>query len=150
MSPGRRNLGDRVGGRQGHDAGREQGRAEEAEAEQGCREVTGERLERAGRVAGVVDRDLVDVEGRGAGDDDEQADDPGQHGADDDVDALVAQILDGQPLVDRVGLDEGKAPRGERRPEGRHRDEHRVAGQRHAGHDQAARRRAPVRVGEEA
>jgi hypothetical protein len=87
-------LGDRVGGRQGHDAGREQRRAEKAEAEQSCRELPGEWLERAGRVAGVVDRDPVDVQGRGAGDDDEQADDPGQHGADDDIDALVAQILD--------------------------------------------------------
>ena len=54
----------------------------------------GEWLECAGRVAGILDCDPTDVEGRGAGDDDEEADDPGQQGADDDVDSLVEEILD--------------------------------------------------------
>ncbi len=45
----------------------------------------------------VIDVLAVDVQRRRAGDDDEHADDAGQHGAANDVDALVAQILHGQP-----------------------------------------------------
>ena len=57
--------------------------ANEAEAEEGRGQAAGQRLECPRGVAGVVDRRSLRVQGRGAGDDDEGADDPGQHGADD-------------------------------------------------------------------
>ena len=87
-------LGDRVGGGERHDRRREQRRAEQAEAEERGGEAAGQRLERAGRVAGVVDLDPAGVQSRGAGDDDEEADHAGEDGADDDVDPLEAQVLD--------------------------------------------------------
>ncbi len=70
-------------------------------------------------------------------------------GTDHDVDPLEAQVLDAQPLVDRVGLDEGESPGGERRADRRHRDEDRIVVQRNARHHEPLGRRAPVRVGEE-
>jgi hypothetical protein len=71
----------------------------------------------------------------GAGDDDEEADHSGQHGADDHVGALVAQILDLELLVDGVRLDEGQAPRRQRRADGGDGDQQRLAVERQAGHD---------------
>jgi hypothetical protein len=90
------------------------------------------------------------VQRRRAGDDDEEADHPGQHRADDDVDALVSQVFHVQPLIDRVGLDEGKPPGRQGCADRRHRDQQGVAGQRDPGHDQPLGGRAPVGLGEQA
>ena len=104
---------------------------------------------RAASLASLI-VDALDVQRRRAGDDDEEADHAGQHGADDHVDPLVAEVLDLQLLVDRVGLDEGQAPRRQRRADRRHGDEHRLAVERQARHDQALGGGAPVGVGEHA
>ena len=143
-------LRDRVGGRERHDRRRQQRRAEEAEPEEGRGGVAGQRFEPAGGVAGGFDFDPGDVQGGGAGDDHEEADDAGEDGADRDVDPLVAEVVRLQPLVDHEGLDEGQPPRRERGADRRHGDEQRLPGQRDRRDDGAARRGAPVGVGEDA
>ncbi len=90
------------------------------------------------------------MQGRGAGDDHEEADDPGEDGAGNDIDPLEAQVLDAEPLVDGVGLDEGEPPRRQRRPDRRDRDQYRVAGERDGGDHGALGGGAPVGVSEEA
>ena len=76
MSPGCRNASaTEYAVDSGTIARREQGRAEEAEAEQRRREVPGERLERPAASLASLIVTPVDVQGRGAGDDDEHADD---------------------------------------------------------------------------
>ena len=109
--------------------------------------ASGSSARAASRASLIVD--ALDVQGRRAGDDDEEADHAGQHGADDDVDPLVAEVLDLQLLVDRVGLDEGQAPGRQRGADRGHRDEQRLAVERQARHDQALGGGAPVGVGEE-
>ena len=89
------------------------------------------------------------MQGRGAGHDHEEPDHAGQQGPDDHIDPLVAEVLDVQLLVDRVGLDEGEAPGGEGGADRGHRDEQRLPGQRQVGHDQPLRGGAPVGMGEE-
>lgn len=93
-------LGGRVGGRERDDRRGEQSGTEEAEGEERRGDAAGQRFQGPGGIAGAVDRYPFDVQGRRAGDDDEEADHAGQHGAVDHVDALVAQILDLQLLVD--------------------------------------------------
>ena len=58
------------------------------------------------------------VQGGRTGHNHEEPDDAGEQGAEDDVDPLVAQIGDGELLVDGVGLDEAEPPRGQRRAHG--------------------------------
>ena len=84
------------------------------------------------------------------GDDYEQADYPCQHGADDDVDALISKIPDLEALVDRVRLDEGKTPGRQRRAECGDGDEHGLARQRHSRYDQPLGRCGPVGMREKA
>jgi hypothetical protein len=54
--------------------------------------------------------EAVCVQGGGAGDDHEEANDPGQYGSGDHIHALVPQVLDSELLVDRVRLDEAEPP----------------------------------------
>lgn len=68
---------------------------------------------------------------------------PGDH-----IDTLVAEVLDLQFLVDRVGLDEGQPPRRQRRTDGRDGDQDRLAVERHARHDKSLGGGSPVGVGE--
>jgi hypothetical protein len=53
-------------------------------------------------VARLVDGDAANVQGGGAGHDDEEPDDAGHQRAHDDVDPLIAQVLHPQALVDGV------------------------------------------------
>ena len=84
--------------------------------------------------------DALNVQGRRTRDDDEEADHTCQQCADDDVGALVPQVFDVQPLVDRVGLDEGEAPWRQRRADGRHCHQ-----QRRRGSAEGPARRGPSR-----
>jgi hypothetical protein len=80
----------------------------------------------------------------------EQADHAGEHRSQHHADALVTQILHGHPLVGRIRLDEGEPPRRKRGAHRGHGHQHGVACERHARHEQAVRRRAPVRMSKEA
>jgi hypothetical protein len=95
-----------------------------------------------------VDRAAVHVQGRGAGDHDEEADHARHHRAGDHVHALEREIARAQPLVDGVRLDERQPPGCERRAHGGSRDEQRVPLKRQRGNDKAAGGRAPARMGE--
>ena len=104
----------------------------------------------AGRVGGAVDRAAVGVQGGGAGDDHEEADDAGHDRAGDHVDALEADVGRPQALVDDVGLDEGETPGGEGGADRRGRRQQSRRARGHRGLDQPLRRLGPVRMGEEA
>ena len=78
-----------------------------------------------------------------------EADDAGKDRSDDHDEPLPPQVLDLQPLIDRVGLDEAEAPGREGRPQGRRRDEHSVLVEGLGRDEQAAPRGSPVRVGHE-
>ncbi len=107
-------LADGVGGGERQDGCGEERGVEEAGGEEDEGVVAGEGLHGSGGVGGVGDvADAVDVEGGGAGDDDEPGDDVGEDGADDDVEARGLVLLDADALFDDGGLQVELHPRGD-------------------------------------